>query len=166
MTSEQAVLNSLLHKRCRQWKISRHAVEDNVRWCLAWNYTQATGYMSSLAPGVGLAALQKFLIDFKIFKWKCPLQNDKGLALSIGSKIKTNPGLWCHIFVKTVPSLTSGGISLPNDSNWRIYDNKFTSHGFLTCGYLIGPLTHILRFSLSKNGRSQQEASVDSSQET
>ena len=24
------------------------------------------------APGLGLGALQKFAIDFKIFQWKCP----------------------------------------------------------------------------------------------
>ena len=33
------------------------------------------------APGLGLGALQKFAIDFKIFQWKCPLQNENGLAL-------------------------------------------------------------------------------------
>ncbi len=29
-----------------------------------------------------LVPLQKFPIDFKISKWKCPLQNEDGLALS------------------------------------------------------------------------------------
>ena len=33
--------------------------------------------MAFVAPGLGLGALQKFPIDFKIFQWKCPLQNEK-----------------------------------------------------------------------------------------
>ena len=40
------------------------------------------------APGLGLGALQKFAIDFKIFQWKCPLQNENGLALSTCLKMK------------------------------------------------------------------------------
>ena len=40
----------------------------------AWNYTHATEFSASVAPGIGLGALQKFAIDFEIFQWKCPLQ--------------------------------------------------------------------------------------------
>ena len=35
-----------------------------------------------LPPVLALVPLQKFLIDFKIFKWKCPLQHENGPALS------------------------------------------------------------------------------------
>ena len=38
--------------------------------------------MASVAPGLGLGALAKIPIDFKIFEWKCPFQNENGLALS------------------------------------------------------------------------------------
>ena len=42
--------------------------------------------MASVDPGHGLGALQKVPIDLKIFQWKCPLQNENGLARS---KMKT-----------------------------------------------------------------------------
>ena len=33
-----------------------------------------------IAPGLGLGALEKFpMFDFKIFQWKCPMQNRKWL---------------------------------------------------------------------------------------
>jgi hypothetical protein len=38
--------------------------------------------MASVAPGLGLGAPSKIPIDFKIFQWKCPFQNENGLALS------------------------------------------------------------------------------------
>ena len=41
---------------------------------------------------LALAPLQKFPIDFKIFQWKCPLQNENGFALS---KMKFQA---CHLF--------------------------------------------------------------------
>ena len=38
--------------------------------------------MTSVALDLDLGALQKFPIDFKVFQWKCLLQNENGLALS------------------------------------------------------------------------------------
>ena len=38
--------------------------------------------MASIAPGLGFGAPSKAPIDFKIFQWKCTLQNENGLALS------------------------------------------------------------------------------------
>ena len=32
-------------------------------------------------PCLGLSALSKIPIDFKIFQWTCPFQNENGLAL-------------------------------------------------------------------------------------
>ena len=45
-----------------------------MNYLQAWSYTEA---MASVAPGLGLGALQKFPIDFKIFQWKCPLKKRK-----------------------------------------------------------------------------------------
>ncbi len=45
----------------------------------AWNYTEA---MAFVALVLALVPLQKSPIDFKIFQWKYPLQNENGLALS------------------------------------------------------------------------------------
>ena len=49
--------------------------------------------MTFVDPGLGLGALQKFPIDFKIFQLKCPLQNENGLALSTCSNMKVKA---CH----------------------------------------------------------------------
>ena len=38
--------------------------------------------------GLDVGTLQKFLIDFTVFQWKCPLQNENDLALSTCSKMK------------------------------------------------------------------------------
>ena len=48
----------------------------------AWNFTEATEAMASVAPGLGLGALSKIPIDFTIFQWKRPFENENGLALS------------------------------------------------------------------------------------
>ena len=48
-----------------------------MNYLQAWSYTEA---MASVAPGLGLGALQKFLIDFKILKCKGPLQIEKWLC--------------------------------------------------------------------------------------
>ena len=32
-------------------------------------------------PGLGLGALSNIPMDLKIFQWKCPFQNENGLAL-------------------------------------------------------------------------------------
>ena len=37
--------------------------------------------MPPLLLVLALVPLQKFAIDFKVFQWKCPLQNKNGLAL-------------------------------------------------------------------------------------
>ena len=49
--------------------------------------------MAFIAPGLGLGALQKFPICFKIFQWMCPLQNENGLPLFNRFKDEI-PGLW------------------------------------------------------------------------
>ena len=46
----------------------------------AWIYTEA---MASFAPGLGLCAPSNVSIDCRIFQWKCPLQNEIGLALAL-----------------------------------------------------------------------------------
>ena len=43
-------------------------------------YEQATEAMAYVALILALVPLQKFPIDFKIFKWKCPLQNETSLS--------------------------------------------------------------------------------------
>ena len=56
-----------------------------VLYIQAWNDTQATEVMASVALVLALVPLQKFPIhvDFKIFQWKCPFQNENGIALSM-----------------------------------------------------------------------------------
>ena len=44
--------------------------------------------MATSVPGLGLGAPSNVPIDFKIFQWKCPLQNENGVALSTCSKMK------------------------------------------------------------------------------
>ncbi len=48
-----------------------------LHWEQAWNYTEA---IASVPLVVALVALP--IDSFKIFQWKCPLQNETGLALS------------------------------------------------------------------------------------
>ncbi len=48
----------------------------------AWIYTEATEAMTLAFVVVALRHLPKFPIDFKIFQWKCPSQNENGPALS------------------------------------------------------------------------------------
>ena len=45
----------------------------------AWNNTKAT---ASVALVLTVVPIHNFSFDLKIFKWKCPLQNENGLALS------------------------------------------------------------------------------------
>ena len=44
-----------------------------------WNYTKATE-MPSVALVLALVPLQNFLLHFKIFQWKCPLQTENSLG--------------------------------------------------------------------------------------
>ena len=48
--------------------------------------------MAFFAPGFGLGAPSKLSIDYKIFQWKCPLQNE--IALPFQNEI---PGLKCGL---------------------------------------------------------------------
>ena len=48
-----------------------------------------------LAPGYGLGApFKSFPLTSKIFQWKCPLQNENGLALLTCSKMKFQACTW------------------------------------------------------------------------
>ncbi len=49
--------------------------------CAVLSQNQALPAMHSVTPGLGLGAPSKFPIDLTIFQWKCPLQNENGLAL-------------------------------------------------------------------------------------
>lgn len=46
--------------------------------------------MAYVALVMALVALQEFSRDLKIFRWKCPLQNGNGLAVS---KMNPRPGV-------------------------------------------------------------------------
>ena len=43
---------------------------------------EALETIASAAPVLALVPFQQFPIDFMIFKYKCPVQNQNGLALS------------------------------------------------------------------------------------
>ena len=67
-----------------------------------------------VAPGLGLRALQKFPIDFQIFQWKCPVQNDNGLALSTYQKMKFQACIKNLLFLLSLPfrSMETANIKL------------------------------------------------------
>ena len=78
--------------------------------------------MASVDPGHGLGALQKVPIDLKIFQWKCPLQNENGLARS---KMKTALPFanWkCPCPISTCSKITQLLLTEPTDNHTQGFD--------------------------------------------